>query len=69
MYSLKFTLGKNPDYILLGQVRPGSEKNHVNDALKSGNYGVIAREGSFWLLQRGADPSKNKALERRLGPT
>lgn len=68
MYSLKFTLGKDPDYILLGQVRPGSERVHLGQALQSGNYGVVAREGMFWLLKRGADPSKNKLLERRLPP-
>jgi hypothetical protein len=66
MYSLKFTLGRDPDYILLGNVRSGGERAHLGEALKSGKYGVIAREGMFWLLKRGADPRKNGPLERRL---
>jgi uncharacterized membrane protein len=67
MYSLKATLGQNPDYLLLGKVRSGSERDHVKQALDSGKYGVVAREGPFFLLERGASQKNNRALARKLG--
>jgi len=62
MYSLKFTLGHAPDYLVVGAVRPGGEQEHLRQALGSGEYGVVHREGPFFLLQRGADTSRNKEL-------
>jgi uncharacterized membrane protein len=67
MYSLKATLGQNPDYLLLGKVRSGGERDHVKQALDSGKYGVVAREGPFFLLERGASQKNNRALARKLG--
>lgn len=62
MYSLKFTLGQDPDYLVLGAIRRGGEQKHVRQALDSGQYGVVHREGPFFLLQRGADTSRNREL-------
>lgn len=54
MYSLKFTLGDQPDYLLLGHVGMGSESKHVRMALDSGEYGLVAQRGPFFLVGRGA---------------
>lgn len=67
MFSLKFTLGTDPEYLLVSRPRHRGEVQHVRTALESGQYGVIARRGPFFLVKRGADPSKNDALWRRLG--
>jgi uncharacterized membrane protein len=66
LYSLKFTLGEAPDYLVIGPARFPSEKHHLLQALDSGEYGVIDRSGPFWLVQRGADPSMNDDLRREL---
>jgi uncharacterized membrane protein len=67
MYSLKYTLGDNPDYLLVSHPRHRGETQHVRQALESGNYGVIAERGPFVLAKRGADPDNNDVLWQRLG--
>ncbi|MBN2194628.1 MAG: DUF2079 domain-containing protein [Polyangiaceae bacterium] len=67
LYSLKYTLGVDPDYLLIGHVRPGGEAEHLRQALGSGKYGVVAEAGRFVLAQRGADPRNNDVLWRRVG--
>jgi uncharacterized membrane protein len=67
MYSLKFTLGHKPDYLLVGQARIGGEVAHLRRALESGEYGVVATRGPFVLAKRGADTSENKVLWSRAG--
>lgn len=66
LYSLKFTFGHDPDFLLLGEVAVRRERQHVFHALHSGKYGVIARRGPFTLLKRGADPAGNADLLREL---
>jgi hypothetical protein len=67
MYSLKYTLGPFPEYLLVSHPRHRGERDHVRRALESGKYGVIAREGQFTLAKRGADPNKNGPLWRKVG--
>jgi uncharacterized membrane protein len=64
MYSLKFTLGKAPDYILIGHVGIGGEARHLGQALASRQYGLVEQDGPYYLLKRGADPSRNGPLRR-----
>ncbi len=65
MYSLKFTLGEDPDYLLLGHVNAGSERDHLLAALDSGSYGLVAERGPFLLAKRGADGARNNVLRER----
>lgn len=67
MYSLKYTLGKNPDYLLVGRHLRGSEMDHVRLALESGKYGVVAKRGPFVLAKRGASQQDNGVLWQRVG--
>lgn len=67
MYSLKYTLGPFPEYLLVSHPRHRGERDHVRKALDSGKYGVIAQEGDFTLAKRGADPKKNGPLWRKVG--
>jgi len=67
MYSLKYSLGHDPDYILVGNVGQGGETRHLSAALKSRKYGLIATRGQFSLLKRGADPKKNGPMLKRVG--
>lgn len=67
MYSLKFTLGTEPDYLLVGRPGIGGEVAHVRQALESGRYGVIETRGPFVLAKRGADPGRNGVLWNRVG--
>lgn len=67
MYSLKYTLGPFPEYLLIHNVRIGGEVAHLRQALESERYGVIAQRGPFVLAQLGADPSKNGVLWRKVG--
>lgn len=65
MFSLKFSLGHDPDYLLVG--RPfGSEIAHIRQALASGKYGVVAQRGEFILAKRGASTEKNRVLWQRV---
>jgi hypothetical protein len=65
MYSLKWTFGDRPDYVLLGRVHE-REGKHLAPALGSGEYGLEATRGGFFLLRRGASPEKNREVARRL---
>ena len=67
MFSLKYALGPEPDYLVIGSPGHGSERAHIKQALDSGKYGVVAREGQFTLVQRGAPTDKNAALYRKIG--
>jgi uncharacterized membrane protein len=62
MYSLKYTLGQDADYLLVERPLIPTEDVHLSLALSSGQYGVIERSGPFWLLQRGANQGKNRSL-------
>jgi uncharacterized membrane protein len=66
MYSLKFTFGQDPDYVLIGRELSRAEHDRLLPELASGRYGLLASEGEFFLLQRGADPSQNANLMRWL---
>lgn len=66
LYSLKFSLGHDPDYLLVGHVGHREEAKNLKKALDSGHYGVVATKGHFILAQRGADPSRNNELSRRV---
>ncbi len=67
MYSLKYTLGKDPEYLLVGLSRLGGEVAHIRQALESGKYGVVAQEGPFILAKRGASPASAEPLWQRIG--
>lgn len=64
IFSLKYSFGKDPDYLLLSHLSR-AEADHIRPALEAKEYGVIKTQGQFTLAQRGADPSKNDALLRR----
>jgi uncharacterized membrane protein len=66
LYSLKFSLGHDPDYLLVGHAAYGEEATHLRKAVDSGHYGVVATKGHFILAKRGADKSKNGELSRRI---
>ncbi len=68
LYSLKVAMGDAPDFLLLGAVQIRLEREHVFRALSSGQYGVVARQGPFTLLKRGADPAQNVDILRELEP-
>lgn len=65
LFSLKFSLGREPDYLLLSHLSK-SEADHLRPAVEAGQYGVIKTQGQFILAKRGADTSKNDALLRRV---
>lgn len=67
MYSLKYTLGPFPEYLLVGRVAHRGETAHLRQALESNRYGVIAEKGMFTLAKLGADPKKNGPLWRKVG--
>ena len=67
MYSLKYTLGDDPDYLLVGQAHHRGEKAHLREALQSGKYGVVAQRGRFVLAKKGANPDRNTVLWQRIG--
>jgi hypothetical protein len=66
MYSLKYTLGDHPDYVLIGAISIASELDHLIEAVRSGQYGIATTVGEFTLLKRGADPKSAQALLQRL---
>lgn len=67
MFSLKYSLGHDPEYLLVANPGIRGEAVHVREALESGNYGVIATKGPYTLVKRGAPTKKNGALLRRVG--
>ncbi len=67
MYSLKYTLGPFPEYLLVGRVGHRGETAHLRQALESKRYGVIAEKGGFTLAKLGADPKRNGSLWRKVG--
>lgn len=67
MYSLKYTLGPFPEYLLVGRVGHRGENAHLRTALESQRYGVVAERGIFTLAKLGADPKKNASLWRKVG--
>jgi uncharacterized membrane protein len=64
LYSLKYTLGDQPDYMLVGRMQP-SEQRRARDALAHG-YGVIEQNGEFFLAKRGAPQTDNASLAHLL---
>ncbi len=66
LFSLKFALGPNPEYLLISNPGIRGEQEHIREALESGNYGVIATEGPYTLVKRGASKEKNGPLMRRV---
>jgi uncharacterized membrane protein len=67
MFSLKYSLGHDPEYLLVSNPGIRGEAIHVRQALESGKYGVIAHEGPYTLVKRGASTKKNSSLLRRVG--
>jgi len=67
MFSLKYSLGVDPEYLLVSNPGIRSEAAHVRQALESGKYGVVAQKGPYTLVQRGAPTKKNSSLLRRVG--
>jgi len=66
LFSLKFALGPSPEYLLISNPGIRGEQEHIREALESGNYGVIATEGPYTLVKRGASKDKNGPLLRRV---
>jgi len=67
MFSLKYSLGHEPEYLLVSNPGIRGEAVHVREALESGKYGVIAHEGPYTLVKRGASTKRNSSLLRRVG--
>lgn len=67
MFSLKYSLGHDPEYLLVANPGVRGEAAHVRQALESGNYGVIATKGPYTLVKRGAPTKRNGTLLRRVG--
>lgn len=65
-FSLKFALGHDPEYLLVGEPGIRGEQHHIRGALESEKYGVIAKEGPFTLLKRGASTERNGPLLRKV---
>jgi uncharacterized membrane protein len=61
-YSLKYTFGKDTDYLVVGFPWIPEEKRRIHEALAQG-YGVIRHLGPFFLVRRGAPPTNNGSLE------
>ena len=55
------------DYILIRFPMGGDERNLVNDALRTGRYGLQAEKGEFILFRRGAPRETADAFLRRIG--
>jgi len=55
------------DYILIRFPMGGDERNMVNDALRTGAYGLQAEKGEFILFRRGAPRDSADAFLRRIG--
>jgi hypothetical protein len=66
MFSLKYALGPNPEYLFVANPGIRGEQEHIRQALESERYGVIATEGPYTLLKRGADTKRNGPLLRRV---
>jgi len=67
MFSLKYSLGHDPEYLLVANPGIRGEATHIRQALESGKYGVIATKGPYTLVKRGAPTKRNSALLRRVG--
>jgi uncharacterized membrane protein len=65
-FSLKFALGHDPEYLLVADPGIRGEQAHLKEALEAERYGVIATEGPFTLLKRGASTERNGPLLRRV---
>ncbi len=66
-FSLKFSLGHDPEYLVVAHPGIRGEKDHIRAALESGKYGVIKTVGPYTLVKRGASTKKNGRLLRRVG--
>lgn len=66
LFSLKFALGHDPEYLLVADPGIRGEQAHLKEALEAERYGVIATEGPFTLLKRGASTERNGPLLRRV---
>jgi uncharacterized membrane protein len=70
MFSLKFSYGRNPDYVLLGPHPNDGEVRHLADLLKVSAYSIARTSGEFMLLERGQSGKSldqlAPALSRRL---
>jgi uncharacterized membrane protein len=60
-YSLKYTFGDKPEYVLVGNMGMPEERERVRAAL-AGDYGVVARAGPFFLARRGASKAANASV-------
>jgi uncharacterized membrane protein len=67
VYSLKMTLGRDPDYVLFGRLGIPGEAQNVRLALGTNRYDVLARSGDFTLLRRGPATPANAGVARTLG--
>ncbi|MEZ4370360.1 MAG: DUF2079 domain-containing protein [Polyangiaceae bacterium] len=69
MYAIRLSWGKQMgEYVLISKRELRLEKTEARlwEILSSGSHGLMARDGEFILLRRGADTSKNKALIQEL---
>ena len=62
LYNLGYTLGEKPDYLVFGRDIGHPEAVRVLDALKTGDYGVLAERGDFVLVKRGHGTKDNAKL-------
>jgi len=66
LYSIKFSMGDNPEYIVFQRSIGGVEAQRILAALKSGEYGVMDRRGPFVLARRGHAQDGNLDVIRAL---
>jgi uncharacterized membrane protein len=66
-YTLKITAG-NPEYILVHRLHLDNEaKQQVRSALRLDHYGLVKRQGDFFLFRKGFDSPDTDAALRALG--
>lgn len=66
-YTLKITAG-NPQYILVHRLHVDNEaKQQIRSALHYDHYGLLKRQGDFYLFRKGMDSPDTDAALRALG--
>lgn len=54
-------------WLFTGNAAALDERPHIDRALRSGQYGIVAREGEFFIAKKGADPAQNRTYLLEMG--
>lgn len=54
-------------WLFTGNAAAPDERPLIDQALRSGQYGIVAREGEFFIAKKGADPALNRAYLTEMG--